>query len=432
MKALLALAALLAATPPAPLQPPPPGATVTLAQAIDTALANNPRTRAAWLDARAAEAALGSARSEYLPSIDLDAQAARQRSATATAAQTIYGATAVLDYLLYDFGGREARVDRARAAMQAAGFQRDQSVQDTILRTQQAYYGYLDAKALLASQGATLRERRASLESAEARHNAGVATIADVLQARTALSQAQLAYDSIEGSVRAFQGALATAMGVSPVMRYEVGELPAELPLDSVRDAVEQRIARAATKRPELGAARAVAEASRARVREVRAEGLPSFNFTSSFGETSVGGTSRRWAQPYAAGVAMRFPLFTGFRNSFDIRAAEARAAAAEADLLDVQQQIDLQVWTSYYAVQTAAQRVKTSRDLLASAQQSAEVAASRYKAGVGSILDLLTAEAALEVARAQEVQARTDWLMALAQLAHDTGTLGEEETGSQ
>ena len=50
------------------------------------------------------------------------------------------------------------------------------------------------------------------------------------------------------------------------------------------------------------------------------------------------------------------------------------------------------------------------------------DVAQSRYRAGVGNIIDLLTAEAALETARAQEVQARADWFIAVAQLAHDTG----------
>ena len=103
--------------------------------------------------------------------------------------------------------------------------------------------------------------------------------------------------------------------------------------------------------------------------------------------------------------------------------------AWGQADLLlkvkePIEQQVGLQVWTSYFALQTATRRLATSRDLLASAQESANVAAERYRAGVGNIIDLLTAEAALEVARAQEVQARADWFVSIAQLAHDTGTL--------
>ena len=52
------------------------------------------------------------------------------------------------------------------------------------------------------------------------RHDAGVATIADVLQARTAVSQAELTLLTFEGTVTVFRGALATSMG-----------LPASIPL---------------------------------------------------------------------------------------------------------------------------------------------------------------------------------------------------------
>ena len=114
---------------------------------------------------------------------------------------------------------------------------------------------------------------------------------------------------------------------------------------------------------------------------------------------------------------------------------AEAEAEASRAQLTSLEQQVIFQVWSSYYNQKTATQRVQTSRDLLQSAQQSFEVVSARYKAGVGSILDVLTAESALASARAQETQARTDWFLSMAQLAHDTGTLwtkDEQTMGGQ
>ena len=90
-----------------------------------------------------------------------------------------------------------------------------------------------------------------------------------------------------------------------------------------------------------------------------------------------------------------------------------------------------LEVWTSYYNLKTAEQRVRTSEDLLQSATESYQVALGRYRAGVGSILDLLSAQSALEGARAQRVQAKSDWFVSLAQLAHDTGTLNLSSSGA-
>jgi len=425
--------------PPSNAAPPPlpkeqiviPPSTITLDQAIDAALKNNPDTREAWFAARAAEASLGSKRAAYFPEIDLNASFTRARNAAqggrSITLSNSYGPSLALSYLLFDFGGRAAQIEEARQTLIATSFAQNETIQNVILRVEQSYYGYLGAKSLLASQDATVKERQASLDAANARHNAGVATIADVLQAQTALSQAQLSYETFEGTLRDFEGSLSTAMGLSPTTRFTTSELATDVPLDIIHDAVDQLIARAEMSRPDLAAARADVERSRARIREARAEGLPSFSFSSSIASTTFRGAANVTTQPYSAGISMHFPLFTGFRTQYDVRQAREQEQQAIENARGLQQQIDLQVWTSYYGLQTAAQRVKTSRDFLTAAQQSADVARSRYRAGVGSILDLLTAEAALESARAQDVQSRAGWFLAMAQLTHDVGTLRQE-----
>jgi outer membrane protein len=126
----------------------------------------------------------------------------------------------------------------------------------------------------------------------------------------------------------------------------------------------------------------------------------------------------------YVVSLGLSIPLFAGFSRLYDQReaAALADAAGARADALG--QQVVFQVFSSYHALQTAARRVRTSDDLIASAEQSNQVALGRYKAGVGSVLDLLSAQSALADARAQQVLARLEWNTSLAQLAHDAGIL--------
>lgn len=413
--------------PPGDLVLPSSGAPLELAQIADLALSNNPLTRTTWLQARISEANLGSVRAAYLPTVDLDASLSRARTSPGTSATTsLNGPALSLDYLLFDFGGRNAASEVARQTLIAADYTHNQAIQDVILRVEQAYYDYLDAKALLTAQAATIKERQTSLDSADARHRAGVATIADVLQARTASSQAQLTYETIEGSLRRLQGTIATEMGLPAATPFEVGELPKDVPAQLVSDAVESLIARAVADRPDLAAARAAVEGARARVQVARAQGLPSVGIGASVGPYFTNGLSQH-STLYSAGISLRVPLFTGFRNTYDIRAAEIETRLAGENARGLEQQIDLQVWTSYYALQTAMKRLTTSRDLLRDANESADVARGRYKEGIGSILDLLTAESALENARAEEVQARTDWFQSVAQLSHDTGTLGRK-----
>ena len=60
----------------------------------------------------------------------------------------------------------------------------------------------------------------------------------------------------------------------------------------------------------------------------------------------------------------------------------------------------------------------------LKSAQQAEDVANARYKNGLDSILDVLSAQATLANARVQEVQARLNWFAALAAMGHAVGGL--------
>ena len=82
------------------------------------------------------------------------------------------------------------------------------------------------------------------------------------------------------------------------------------------------------------------------------------------------------------------------------------------------------QVYASYFALRTATQRISTAAELLAQATRSEEVARGRYAEGVGTALDLLSAQSALADARAQSVQARWTWFATFAQLARDAGVL--------
>ncbi|MCU0305672.1 MAG: TolC family protein [Thermoanaerobaculales bacterium] len=426
----------VALAPPTPIPTPAPslpahlledGATLTLADVVDIALRNNPVTRVAYFEALSAAADLGSARSAYYPRLDLTADVSRAKQSALGGQfdfqQTSYGPTVDLSWLVLDLGGRAADAEAARLALLAADWSHTAAVQNVILGVQQTFVAYLNARAQLEAARTSVTQAQAANDAATVRHEAGVATIAEVLQAKTALSQAQLAVDRLSGEVLALRGALATAMGLPATTPYDVGNLPDELPLDFASKTVEELIEQARAVRPDLAAARLEAERGEARIRSFRAQGLPRLSLGAS--------ATRTWFDParyadygdsWSARLMLDVPLFTGFatRSNTDQARQDAAASAARADTLE--QEVILQVWTSYYGLQTATQLVRTSRDLLASAEQSERVAMGRYREGVGTILDLLAAQAALADARAQEILARSAWFAALAQLARDTG----------
>ncbi len=95
------------------------------------------------------------------------------------------------------------------------------------------------------------------------------------------------------------------------------------------------------------------------------------------------------------------------------------------AQLDQVRLQVALDVWTAYQNLTTATQSLRTTADLLDSAEQSARVALGRYKAGVGSILDVLNAQSALASARQQRIQSTFNWNISRATLGTGYGQFG-------
>lgn len=416
------------ATPSFPKELEEKAGSMTLVDVIDLALRNNPVTKAAWADARAAAAAYESEKGDFYPSINADANYSKYKTAATqgrqAVKQSVYGGTVSLSYLLLDFGGRKATIDAARSVLLAADWTHNAAIQDVVLQVELAYHQYMATKALHEAQKASFKEAATNLESANVRHDAGVATIADVLQAKTALSQAQLALDTLQGALQTTRGALAVSMGLAATIPFDIEEAPRDVPVDAAMDTVEHLIEDAVAKRPELMAMRAQVEAAVAHARDVRSDGLPSVSLNANAGRTYLPDSSRH-GDNYSAGIFVRIPIFTGFSQTNNVREADARVDATRARAKGLENQVIYQVFAAYYSLKTATQRARTAGDLLASATQSEEVALERYRAGVGSILDLLAAQAALADARAQQIQARWDWYGSLAQLAHDSGVLG-------
>ncbi len=425
---------------PQPMPPPelPPDlasriAQLTLTDVIDIALRNNTATSAAWADARSAAASYGTAKGQYYPTVTADGTVqAIKRIASGgvqSAKQQSFGPSLNVSWLLLDFGGRSGSIGEAREALLAADWTHNATLQTVVLEVQQAYFLYMGTKALLDAQQTTLKEAQTNLEAAEQRHRVGLATIADVLQAKTALSQVQLALESTQGDLQTTRGALALSMGLPANVPYDIAVSPdTTVPLGIV-ESVDTLIARATRERPDLAARRALVEQARARVSVARSQALPSL---------SVGGTANQTyfvhnpptptppaGNGYTATLTLSIPIFSGWSQIYDVKAAAAAADAAALRAQGFEQQVVYQVFNAYYALRTSTQQVRTSRDLLASATESEQVALGRYKAGAGSLLDLLTAQAALASARAQAIQARFSWNTALAQLAHDVGILG-------
>lgn len=405
-----------------------PGRALTLPDLVDIALCRNPQTSISWAGVRAAAANVGVARSAELPSVNLTVSPAFSRfdtqSGIGASSEVTSSAALAVNYLLFDGGGRAARIDAAGARQQSALASYADAAQGVVLNTVTAYYALLANRAVETANLANITFARQSRDLAAARKNAGVATSADRLQAETALSQAELTLIQTRGNIETAAAQLAVSIGLPPQVKLA---LASQAPLATgalLGAGADALIADAERLRPDLVAARANVANADANVRAQLSAGRPSVSATASNNLSAVntGFSSNNGA----IGLSLSVPIFSGFSQRYSIASARAEAERQAGLFEQTRQQAGLTVYTNYVGLQTALASLGTARALIASATESANLAQGRYKAGVGTFADLLNAQSALASARQQLVQSEFNVRSANAQLARAVGGIGE------
>lgn len=402
-------------------------AELSLADVVSRALCNNPQTRLAWANALAQAAQVGIARSAFLPQVNGQVSLERLRARNATLAG---GTTSSNEFsgqleaalVLFDFGARDASFDQALEALSAANHSQDATLQKVVLAAVQAYYQLFGARAAVDSTRQAERSAEEAFRAAAARYSAGSATSADQLLAKTAYSQAMLNRVQAEGAAIVAEGSLANVMGSDADHRYRFATPRVDPPQSGFESDLTKLIAAARENRPDLAAAQAQVQAAAANVRLARASGMPTVSLVAQGAYTDTNLAPAVTSQNI--GIQLSIPIFTGFSTTYRIRGAQAQLESQLAQRDSVSSQVALDVWQAYYNLQTGTQSVRTTADLVASAQAAERVALGRYKAGAGTIVDTLVAESSLANARLQDIQARYSWYVLRAALAQALGQL--------
>ena len=416
---------------------------LTLADVVDLALCNTPEVRLQWANARVLTAQLGISRSAYFPSLSGSLSVGRNRTTFADGATTSnpksVGITA--SYLLYDFGGRAAEVENAQQILLAANATRDDVLRKIFINAIQNYYSFLLAQASVNAYRVAEELAGKSRDAAQARYQAGSGTPADKLQAQTAWSQARLNRIRAEGETANARGELALSMGFDATQPFQLVTPPSEsVPSESDPNTVPEqseeieqdigellRIAR--QNRPDLMAAEAQIKAAEAQLEITQAAGKPRLSLNGSMSQSGSLSLSKpaqgtNFSRSQGVNVTLEVPLFTGFSNPYQKRAGRARLEGTVAERDRLAQQITLDVWKAYQGLLTKSQAVRAAHDLQLAAGQSEDMISGRYKAGLGSILDVLTAQSTLANARQQFITALYEFKVSKFVLAQQIGQL--------
>lgn len=408
--------------------------TYSLAELVDLAESHNPQTRLAWERARSQAAALRIAKSELYPTLVAVALSQTNRQeilfGNEFIRQTVqdFAVAVELNYTIFDFGARSGRINAAKAETLAANLAFNDVHRNIIYQVQRAYYQLLNASGQEDAARADLANAQAVQQAAEDRLNNGLATLPDVLEARSATAQAEYELQAVLGAEEIARGDLATSLGIPPTTTIHVQALKDLTIPDSIGDTVDRAIDRALAHRPDLLQQVAQIRAANARIKEANAAYYPSLQVTAAPTGEALFGLQQPYPWTYTGdltgGIAfnLNWTVFDGGARRNNLARAKADEHAAEAQANATRDQIANEVWAAYSNLNTAFRQHQSAQALLEASSKSYDAALESYNYGLRNLLDVTAAQRTLAQARSADVLARTQVLTALVNLAFRTG----------
>ncbi len=324
---------------------------------------------------------------------------------------------------LFDGFSKYGSLRSARHSLEAAdatvGYTRERVVEDVVA----AYYNLVRYEKL-AEVAREARDRAArELERTETYFKLGSAAKSDVLQQRVALENTKLDVVVAENSIKKGQADLAYAMNRPLQGQFAVDA--SVLETDFAVSEVGELYGEALRNRLDLQGSERTLEARRQDVKAARGSLFPSLDVYGNYGRDNNESPYKFGAQVSEAtsyGYSVSWNIFDRLQTYSGISRAKASARIAEYQLEQARLNVQVEIRQLHNALVEARERASVSRETIVQSEEGLRLAQERFRVGAGTALDVIVAQVNLTSARAQEVQAKCDFLIARASLDRALG----------
>jgi outer membrane protein len=323
-----------------------------------------------------------------------------------------------ISQLITDFGHTTNLVASARLQAKADEQNAVATKEDVLVATDQAFYGALQTHAVLRVAEQTVASRQLLADQVSALTKSKLKSDLDLSFANVNLAQAKLLYLDALNNDKSAVASLSAILGYPTLENFELmNDTEPSTPPPADVDAL---IADAFSKRPEILALEFESESAEKLHQSDRDQMYPTISALAAYGDSPI--RDDRVYGPYGAvGVNFEIPIFNGFLFSSKSRETDLRAQAMRQRLTDLRNRISRDVRTSWLTANTAFDRVTVSEQLLAQANLALDLAQTRYKLGLSSIVELSQAQLQQTQAEIGNAQAGYEYRLALSVLRYQT-----------
>jgi outer membrane protein len=419
-------------TPQAPgsrQQPDQVPQNLTLKQAEMIAIQNQPRIQEAKYLAASAAAHVTEAKSIYYPQAYgniTGAEAENNSRITAGALNnpSVYDRFAdglTVSQFITDFGRTHQLVKSNKERAQAQAEDVTTSRADVLLRADQAFFNALKAQSVLQVAQQTVQNRQVVANQITTLAQHQLKSDLDVSFAQVDLGQAQLLLVQAQNDVQATLAELSAALGFTGQQSLTLTDEP--LTDGSAPGDADKWIQEGLQNRPEILSERLQVNAAQSYATAEHELWLPTISAVGTAGVTPFR-QEPLTARYAAAGFNVNIPLFNGRLYGALESEASNQAHAEQQRLRDLQDTVARDVRTAWLNANSAYQRLGLTRQISQEADQALNLAQSRYKLGLGSIVELSQAQLNDTQAQIAQTTAKFDYQSQLAVLNYAAGLL--------
>jgi outer membrane protein len=406
----------------APTAVTPTGKPLTLDEAVRIALENHSSVKSAQFQIKAQDAVVHQQMAAYYPIINVNSfyrtTNTSVSSGSARGLDTLSHAANV-SMILYNFGRREGLVQSARDTLDAFQYAYTTTNHNIALAAKQAYYGVVQAEALLRVSEDTVKSREVTLRQAQGFYDVGTRPKSDLTQAEADFYLAQANLIVARNRVDVAWATLINAMGVDDYPRQPLAE---DLTMAPFPMSLEEAKETAFRSRPELLQFDAQLKAQDQLVAVARRNYLPDFLFNSSFGGQSTNIGLLNLNTSWQVQLSLNIPIFNGLLTTYQVQQTMNNYYSTKEQARVQRQQVVLQVQQNYLDLMAAQEVVKANEAAVRAATENLELHRGRYQVGFAPLVEVTDAQTTLTTAQTNQVNALVAYKVALAQLVNAIG----------
>jgi len=401
------------------------GEHLTMARCLDIALANQPTIQQYYYAIQVNEALLGQARSTYYPQVDLTSLYGRynalsqQNDVHSPITQYGYdyiGNNIALKQKIFDFGKREAGVDVALLNRKSAQHDADYQLTTVINGVKTAYYNVLRAKRARDVTAEARDQYRQQLENAKVFFEAGKKPKYDVTSAEVNLSDAEVKLINAENELDNAWVMLNNAMGYDGSSRYTIEDTLRPAAYEVIE---QEALNQAYQQRSDLQSLLAQRGAAERAVDVAKRDYLPSLDASAGY---DFAGSQTPLSQGWNVGVSLSWNLFRGLSTKKEIDKAKANLKIVEAKIALLKLQIRQEIKKAILDLKKAKETIANAEIQVRQATENLEQAGLRYRAGLGTPLDVTNATVSYSNAKLTQITAVYNLILSKANIEKAMG----------